>query len=155
MVIPDLPSEVSHLIRYTEANIRLVSELFDLTHFSKPIHFAEIESRLRHNFGHFSNNYVAVFVMLGLSSLFSNWRPVLGLVFITIGVLSVRKHQGNLFELGQWQLTASRLHTLLYVAAALIILQSSLPIVLLSRIGFGILMVLTHAVLTNNLGRKD
>ncbi len=54
------------------ANLRPVSEFFDLKRLSKPANFAEAQSRLNYNLGYFSSNYSVLFVMLGIYALLNS-----------------------------------------------------------------------------------
>ena len=70
--------------------------------------------------------YVAVLAIITLYSLLADWKLLIDVVFVAIGILLIRKLDWGSITTGQRQLTAPQLSTLLYVTALLMILRSSL-----------------------------
>ncbi|KAH7132028.1 PRA1 family protein-domain-containing protein [Dendryphion nanum] len=99
------------------ANLRPISEFFDIKRISKPANFSEVQSRVNYNLGYFSSNYAVVFTMLAIYSLLSN-PTLLFVIFLVIGgMYGIGKLQGNDLEIGSWRATTSQLYTTLLVVA--------------------------------------
>ncbi|MCJ1313748.1 hypothetical protein MMC25_007428 [Agyrium rufum] len=90
------------------ANLRPISEFFDLKRLSKPNGFGDIQSRINYNLGYFSSNYLVVASMLGVYSLITNVTLLFDIVFLTGGVYAIRKLDGRDLELGFARLTPSQ-----------------------------------------------
>ena len=72
------------------------------------------------------------------------------MIFLAIGIILIRKLEGSSIPIGQRQLTATQLYTLLYVTALLMVLRSSLLSTLISIIGTTGLAALSHATLIDS-----
>jgi hypothetical protein len=99
------------------ANLRPVTEFFDVKRISKPANFSEVQSRVNYNLGYFSSNYAVVFVMLSIYSLLTNLTLLFVILFVVGGMYGIGKLQGNDLEVGSWRATTSQLYTALLVIA--------------------------------------
>ncbi len=99
------------------ANLRPISEFFDVKRISKPANFSEVQSRVNYNLGHFSSNYAAVFVMLTVYGLLTNWALIFFIVFVVVGMWGIGKLQGNDLDIGVVRATTSQLYAGLVVIA--------------------------------------
>jgi hypothetical protein len=99
------------------ANLRPISEFFDVKRISKPANFSEVQSRVNYNLSYFSSNYAVVFVMLSIYSLLTNLTLLFVICFVVGGMYGVGKLQGNDLELGSWRATSSQLYTTILVIA--------------------------------------
>ncbi|KAK1781214.1 PRA1 family protein-domain-containing protein [Copromyces sp. CBS 386.78] len=93
------------------SNLRPLSEFFDFKRLSKPENFAEMQSRVNYNLGHFSSNYAVVFVMLCIYALLTNPWLLFDIVFVVAGMWFIGKLDGRDLELGQHRFTSSQLYT--------------------------------------------
>jgi hypothetical protein len=113
------------------ANLRPISEFFDLKRLSKPANFSEIQTRVNYNLGYFSSNYAVVFVMLSIYSLLTNPLLLFVLVMVVGGMYGIGKLEGRDLEVGPWRATSSQLYTtLLIISVPLGILASPISTVL-------------------------
>lgn len=99
------------------ANLRPVTEFFDVKRISKPANFGEVQSRVNYNLGYFSSNYAAVIVMLSIYSLLTNLTLLFVILLVVGGMYGIGKLQGNDLEIGSWRATTSQLYTTLLVIA--------------------------------------
>ncbi|KAF2797685.1 prenylated rab acceptor 1 [Melanomma pulvis-pyrius CBS 109.77] len=99
------------------ANLRPISEFFDVKRISKPANFSEVQSRINYNLSYFSSNYAVVFVMLSIYSLLTNLTLLFVICFVVGGMYGIGKLQGNDLELGSWRATSSQLYTTILVIA--------------------------------------
>ncbi|KAF2876302.1 prenylated rab acceptor 1 [Massariosphaeria phaeospora] len=99
------------------ANLRPVSEFFDVKRVSKPANFTEVQSRVNYNLGYFSSNYAVVFVMLSIYSLLTNLTLLFVICLVVGGMYGIGKLQGNDLEIGSWKATTNQLYTTLLVIA--------------------------------------
>lgn len=97
------------------ANIRPISEFLDIKRISKPANFAEAQSRVNWNLGHFSSNYAAVFVMLSIYSLVTNPLLLFVILLVVGGMWGIGKLDGRDLELGSTRVTSSQLYTFLLI----------------------------------------
>ena len=127
------------------ANLRPISEFFDIKRISKPANFSEVQSRVNYNLGYFSSNYAVVFVMLAVYSLLSN-PMLLFVIFLVIGgMYGIGKLQGNDLEIGSWRATTSQLYTTLVVVAIPLGFIASPFTTVLWLIGASSVTILGHA----------
>jgi PRA1 family protein 1 len=127
------------------ANLRPVSEFFDLKRISKPQNFGEIQSRVNYNLSHFSSNYAVVFLMLSIYSLLTNWVLVFLIVFVVGGMWGIGKLQGNDLDIGVVRATTSQLYTGLVVIAVPLFFIASPFQTILWLIGASGVTILGHA----------
>lgn len=97
------------------ANLRPISEFCDFKRFSKPASFSEAQARVNYNLGHFSTNYICVFVMLSIYTLITNLALLFVIILIIAGTYGIGKLEGNDLEIGSFRATSSQLYTALLV----------------------------------------
>lgn len=97
------------------ANLRPITEFFDVKRISKPANFGEVQSRVNYNLSYFSSNYAAVFAMLIIYSLVTNLTLLFVILLLVGGMYGIGKLQGNDLEIGSWRATTSQLYTTLLV----------------------------------------
>ncbi|KAJ5022712.1 PRA1 family protein-domain-containing protein [Bipolaris maydis] len=127
------------------ANLRPISEFFDVKRMSKPANFGEVQSRVNYNLGYFSSNYAAVFVMLSIYSLLTNLMLLFVICLVVGGMYGIGKLEGNDLELGSWRATTSQLYTTLFVIAVPLGLWASPFTTVLWLIGATGVTVVGHA----------
>ncbi|KAK4941878.1 Prenylated Rab acceptor 1, partial [Elasticomyces elasticus] len=64
------------------SNLKPISEFLDLKRLSKPQNFGEVQGRVNYNLSYFSSNYAAVFVMLSIYSLLTNWLLLFVIILV-------------------------------------------------------------------------
>ncbi|KAK0734374.1 PRA1 family protein-domain-containing protein [Lasiosphaeria miniovina] len=126
-------------------NLRPISEFFDFKRVSKPANFAEAQSRVNYNLGHFSSNYAVVFVMLFLYSILSNKALLFDIVFVTLSMFLIGKLDGRDLEIGSQRLTTSQLYTGMCIIAVPVALYASPIGTMLWLIGASGVTILGHA----------
>ncbi|KAI9848677.1 MAG: hypothetical protein M1837_006764 [Sclerophora amabilis] len=99
------------------ANLKPVSEFFDLKRLSKPANFSEVQTRVNYNLGYFSSNYAVVFVMLSIYSLLTNFLLLFVMLLVVGGMYGIGKLQGADLELGFTRFTTSQLYTGLLIVS--------------------------------------
>ncbi|KAL6706915.1 Prenylated Rab acceptor 1 [Coniothyrium glycines] len=127
------------------ANLRPISEFFDLKRVSKPANFGEVQSRVNYNLGYFSSNYAAVFVMLSIYSLLTNLLLLFVICFVVGGMFGIGKLEGNDLQLGGRTISTSQLYTTLFIIAVPLGLWASPFTTVLWLIGASGVTVLGHA----------
>jgi PRA1 family protein 1 len=127
------------------ANLRPISEFFDLKRVSKPASFGEAQSRVNYNLGYFSSNYAAVFVMLSIYSLLTNLLLLFVILLVVGGMYGIGKLQGNDLEIASWRATTSQLYTGLFIIAIPLGLWASPFTTVLWLIGASGVTILGHA----------
>ena len=129
------------------SNMRPLTEFFDLKRVNKPANFAEMQSRVNYNLGHYSSNYAVIFVMLCLYALFSNAWLFFDIVFVTLGMYLIGKLDGHDFEFGQHRFTTMQLYTGMYVIAIPIAFFSGVFGTMMWLIGASGVVIIGHAAL--------
>jgi hypothetical protein len=99
------------------ANLKPISEFLDLKRLSKPANFAEVQSRVNYNLGHFSSNYVVVFAMLSIYCLVTHLLLLFVIVLVVAGMWGIGKLEGRDLDIGVLRATSSQLYTGLLVIA--------------------------------------
>jgi len=127
------------------ANLKPVSEFFDLKRLSKPANFGEIQSRVNYNLGYFQSNYFAVATMLAIYSLLTNLKLLFDMVFMAVGLFAIRKLDGRDLELGFAKFTTSQLYTGLFVIGIPVFIWASPIATALWLVGAIGVTVLGHA----------
>jgi hypothetical protein len=127
------------------ANLKPISEFFDLKRLSKPANFGEVQSRLNYNLSYFSSNYVVVALMLGVYSLLNNMALLFDIIFVSAGMFVIKKLNGRDLELGFTRLTTSQLYTGLLVIGVPVFLWASPFTTVLWLVGAVGVTVLGHA----------
>lgn len=97
------------------ANLRPITEFFDVKRISKPANFGEVQSRVNYNLSYFSSNYAAVFAMLIIYSLLTNLTLLFVILMLVGGMYGIGKLQGNDLEIASFRATTSQLYTALLV----------------------------------------
>jgi hypothetical protein len=118
------------------ANLKPISEFFDLKRLSKPANFGEVQS---------SSNYAVVFVMLSIYSLLTNWALLFDLILVIGGMWGIGKLGGNDLVVGTFRATSSQLYTALLVVAVPLGLYASPIGTVLWLIGASGVTILGHA----------
>ncbi|KAI9053276.1 hypothetical protein LZ554_002241 [Drepanopeziza brunnea f. sp. 'monogermtubi'] len=127
------------------ANIKPVTEFFDLRRLSKPANFTEVQSRVNYNLGYFSSNYAVVFTMLSIYSLLTNFLLLFVIILVIGGMWGIGKLGGEDLNLLGFHATSSQLYTgLLIVAVPLGIIASPISTILW-LIGASGVSILGHA----------
>jgi hypothetical protein len=127
------------------ANLRPISEFFDLKRVSKPANFGEVQSRVNYNLGYFSSNYAVVFVMLSIYSLLTNLMLLFVIFLVIGGMYGIGKLQGNDLEIASWRASTSQLYTVLLVIAVPLGFWASPFSTVLWLIGASGVTILGHA----------
>ncbi|KAJ9626337.1 Prenylated Rab acceptor 1 [Taxawa tesnikishii (nom. ined.)] len=99
------------------ANLKPISEFLDFKRLSKPQNFGEVQNRVNYNLAYFSSNYAAVFVMLSVYTLLTNWLLFFDIVLVIGGMFGIGKLQGRDLDVGFFRATTSQLYTGLAVIA--------------------------------------
>lgn len=127
------------------ANLKPISEFFDLKRLSKPANFGEVQSRVNYNLGYFSSNYVAVAIMLTVYSLLNNWPLMFDIVFVSTGLWTIKRLNGRDLELGFTRLTTSQLYSGLLLIGIPVFIWASPLATLLWLVGANGVSILGHA----------
>ena len=129
------------------ANIKPISEFFDIKRLSKPNSFQEVQTRVNYNLGYFSSNYAVVFVMLSIYSLITNFWLLFDIIFVVFGMWFIGKLKGGDLEIGTFKATTSQLYTGLVCISVPIGFFSSPFTTILWLIGASGVTILGHASL--------
>lgn len=128
------------------ANLRPISEFFDIKRLSKPENFGEVQSRVNYNLSYFASNYAVVFLMLSIYSLLTNKTLLFVIVLVTVGLWGIGKLGGRDLDVGFFRATPSQLYTGLIIVAVPLGLWASPFTTLLWLIGATGVTVFGHAV---------
>ncbi|KAK4240818.1 PRA1 family protein-domain-containing protein [Achaetomium macrosporum] len=129
------------------SNLRPISEFLDVKRVNKPANFAEMQSRVNYNLGHFSSNYAVIFTMLCIYGLLTNFWLLFDIIFVVLGMYLIGKLDGRDFEFGQQRFSTVQLYTGLYVIAIPIALISGVFGTMMWLIGASGVVILGHAAL--------
>ncbi|KAL2256507.1 hypothetical protein VTK26DRAFT_1563 [Humicola hyalothermophila] len=129
------------------SNLRPISEFLDVKRMSKPANFAEMQSRINYNLGHFSSNYAVIFVMLCIYGLITTKWLLFDIIFVTLGMYLIGKLEGNDLEFGEHRFSPMQLYTGLYVIAIPIALFSGVLGTMMWLIGASGLVIGGHAAI--------
>lgn len=99
------------------ANLKPLSEFFDLKRLSKPQNFGEVQNRVNYNLSYFASNYAVLFVMLAVYTLLTNWLLFFDIILVIGGMYGIGKLQGRDLDVGFFRATTSQLYTGLIVVA--------------------------------------
>ncbi|KAF7188266.1 Prenylated Rab acceptor 1 [Pseudocercospora fuligena] len=127
------------------ANLRPISEFFNLKNLSKPADFSQVQNRVNYNLSYFSSNYAALFVMLSIYSLLTNLLLFFVLVLIIGGMWGIGKLEGRDLDVGFARATASQMYTALFVIAIPLFFWASPISTVLWLIGASGVTILGHA----------
>ncbi|KAI5304045.1 hypothetical protein KEM56_006911 [Ascosphaera pollenicola] len=129
------------------ANLRPLSEFFDVKRFSKPQGFGEVQSRVNYNLGYFSSNYAVIFVMFSIYGLLTNLALLFVIALTVGGMFGIGRLEGRDLELGFTKFTCSQLYTALCCVAVPLGIWASPISTALWLIGATSVTVLGHASL--------
>ncbi|GAB1310788.1 Prenylated Rab acceptor 1 [Madurella fahalii] len=129
------------------SNLRPISEFLDVKRVNKPANFAEMQSRVNYNLGHYSSNYAVIFTMLCIYGLLSNFWLLFDIIFVVVGMYLIGKLDGHDLEFGQQRFSTVQLYTGLYVIAIPIALISGVFGTMMWLIGASGVVILGHAAL--------
>lgn len=127
------------------ANLKPLSEFFDLKRVSKPQNFGEVQSRVNYNLGYFSSNYAVLFAMLSVYSLITNFWLLFDIILVVGGMWAIGKLGGRDLDIGPIHATTSQLYTGLIVLAVPIGFIASPFSTILWLIGASGVTILGHA----------
>jgi hypothetical protein len=127
------------------ANLKPISEFFDLKRLSKPRDFADVQARVNYNLAYFSSNYAVVFVMLSIYSLLTNLWLLFDIILVVGGMWTIGKLGGQDLEIGSIRATTSQLYTGLVCLAVPIAFIASPISTFLWLIGASGVTILGHA----------
>lgn len=99
------------------ANLKPLSEFFDLKRLSKPRDFGDVQARVNYNLSYFSSNYAALFLMLGIYSLLTNLLLLFVIILVVGGMFGIGKLNGRDLDVGFFRATTSQLYTGLLIIA--------------------------------------
>ena len=127
------------------ANLRPISEFFDLKRLSKPRDFGDVQNRVNYNLSYFSSNYAVVFVMLSIYSLLTNLLLLFVIILVVGGMFGIGKLQGQDLDVGFFRATSSQLYTGLLIVAVPLGIWASPITTVLWLIGATGVSILGHA----------
>jgi hypothetical protein len=127
------------------ANLRPLSEFFDLKRLSKPRDFSDAQNRVNYNLSYFSSNYAVVFIMLSIYSLLTNLLLLFVIILVVGGMFGISKLQGQDLDVGFARATSSQLYTGLFIIAVPLGLWASPITTVLWLIGASGVSILGHA----------
>jgi hypothetical protein len=127
------------------ANLRPVSEFFDLKRVSKPANFGEVQSRVNYNLSYFSSNYFVVFCMLAVYSLITNPKLLFLIVLVIGGMYGIGRLEGNDLQIGGFRATTGQLYTCLLIIAVPLAFMASPLATALWLVGASGVTILGHA----------
>ncbi|SMR55372.1 unnamed protein product [Zymoseptoria tritici ST99CH_1A5] len=127
------------------ANLRPITEFFDVKRLSKPADFAMVQNRVNYNLSYFSSNYAALFVMLSIYSLLTNLVLFFVIVFVIGGMWGIGKLEGRDLDVGFAKASVSQLYTGLFVIATPLFFWASPFSSMLWLIGASGVTILGHA----------
>jgi hypothetical protein len=127
------------------ANLRPISEFFDLKRISKPSNFSEVQSRVNYNLSHFSSNYAAVFCMLSVYGLLTKPSLIFLIVLVIGGMWGIGKLQGRDLDIGVARASTSQLYTALVCLSIPLFFWAGPVQFLLWLVGASAVTILGHA----------
>jgi PRA1 family protein 1 len=127
------------------SNLRPLSDFFDFRRLSKPQNFSEVQSRVNYNLGHFSSNYVVIFVMLSIYGLLTNWTLLFVIFLVVGGLWGIGKLEGRDLDIGIIRASTSQLYTALVIVAVPLGFLASPFQTILWLIGASGVTILGHA----------
>jgi hypothetical protein len=128
-------------------NLRSLYEFFDVKRISKPSNLGEAQGRINYNLGYFSSNYAAIFAMLSIYALLSNWWLLFFIILLIGGMYGIGRLAGQDLVLGNWRATSSQLYTTLVIIAIPVFFMSSPFSTVLWLFGASAFCIVGHAVI--------
>ncbi|KAK4992686.1 Prenylated Rab acceptor 1 [Elasticomyces elasticus] len=129
------------------SNLKPISEFLDLKRLSKPQNFGEVQGRVNYNLSYFSSNYAAVFVMLSIYSLLTNWLLLFVIILVVGGMYGIGRLQGADLDAGFARATTAQLYTILLIVAVPLGIFARPTSTILWIIGASGVTILGHASL--------
>ncbi|EPS35845.1 hypothetical protein H072_10724 [Dactylellina haptotyla CBS 200.50] len=127
------------------SSLRPVSEFFDFRRMSRPANMGEAQTRIGFNLGHFSSNYLLVFMLLAIYAVITN-LPLLFLIIMIIGgVYGIGKLEGRDLQVGNFRATTSQLWGTLGVVGFVLAIMSAPFETVFWLVGASALTILGHA----------
>jgi hypothetical protein len=127
------------------ANLKPISEFFDLRRLSKPANFGDAQGRMNYNLGYFSSNYAVVFVMFFIYSLLTNLALLFVIFLVVGGMWGIGKLGGQDLDVGFLRATTAQLYTALVVIAVPLTIYSGPLGTMLWLVGASGVTILGHA----------
>lgn len=127
------------------ANLKPISEFFDLKRLSKPKDFGDVQTRVNYNLSYFSSNYAVVFLMLSIYSLLTNLLLLFVIILVVGGMFGIGKLGGRDLDVGFARATTSQLYTGMLVIAVPLGIWASPITTVLWLIGASGVSILGHA----------
>lgn len=127
------------------SNLKPITEFLDIKRLSKPANFGEVQTRVNYNLSYFSSNYAAVFAMLSIYSLITNWMLCFVIILVVGGMWGIGKLEGNDLVIGTFKATTSQLYTTLLCLAVPLGFLASPFATILWLIGASGVTILGHA----------
>jgi PRA1 family protein 1 len=127
------------------ANLRPLSEFFDIKRVSKPANFAEVQSRFNYNLPYFSSNYLAVFIMLSIYGLLTRPLLLFDIALLVAGTYGINKLEGEDLVIGGFRASTSQLWTALLCIAIPLGFFASPFALALWLVGASAVTILGHA----------
>lgn len=135
----------SHSLQSRFANVKPLTDFFDVKRISKPQGYGDAQSRINFNLGYFSSNYAIVFALLSIYSLATNVLLLFVIVLVVAGMYGIGCLQGNDLHLGIITFTSSQLYTGLMIIAIPLGFFASPISTILWLIGASAVAILGHA----------
>ena len=127
------------------ANLKPITEFFDVKRLSKPQNFGEVQSRINYNLSYFGSNYSCLFVMLAVYALLADRFLLFSLGLIIFGLWGIGRLQGADLDVGFFRATSTQLYTGLLCISVPMILFSGIIGTAMWLIGATAVTVLGHA----------
>lgn len=134
-------------IRSRFGNFRSLYEFFDVKRISKPANMGEAQSRLNYNLSYFASNYAAIFAMLSIYALLSNWWLLFFIFLIVGGMYGIGRLGGQDLVIGTWRASTSQLYTYLVIIAVPVFFLSSPWGTVLWLLGASAFTIFGHAAM--------
>ncbi|KAF4555299.1 Prenylated Rab acceptor 1-like protein [Elsinoe fawcettii] len=99
------------------SNLKPIGEFLDFKRVSKPANFSEAQARVNYNLSYFSSNYMVVFAMLTIYTLFTNWLLFFVILLVLGGMWGIGKLEGRDLDVGFFRASVSQLYTALICVA--------------------------------------
>jgi hypothetical protein len=128
------------------ANMRGPADFFDFRRLSKPANFSDAQVRINYNLGYFSSNYMAIFVMLAIYGLLTNWALDFLILFVVGGMWGIGKLQGQDLQILDRRFSTSQLYTGLVIISIPWFFWASPFSTFLWLVGASAVTILGHAV---------
>lgn len=129
------------------ANLKPITDFFDIKRISKPQGWGDAQSRIQFNLGYFSTNYAIVMALLSVYSLLTNLLLLFVIVFVVLGMLGIGLLKGQDLTTPLGVITPSQLYTTLFIIAVPLGIFASPLSTILWLIGASGVCIFGHAAL--------